>query len=221
MNFGFTEEQTLFADTVRKFAVSELEAHALARAHNPSFPFDVAQRMSRHGLIGITLPQVDGGQGGTMMDGVIAIEQVALVCPKSADVVQSGSFGPIRTFTEYASPPLKAKFLPDLLAGRTVMSLGMSEPEAGSAATDLTTTAQSEGAHCVVNGTKVFATFSADAAVFLIYARFGPGVGGIGSVVVERGAPGDFAQTEVRRCQSWIWKLTGIAPGWSWPARCP
>ena len=142
MNFDFTEEQKLFADAVRKFAQGELAAGAHARAHNPRFPFDVAQLMARAGLMGITLPEADGGQGGSLMDAVIAIEQVALVCPRSADVVQSGSFGPIRTFAEYAAPALKAKYLPDLLAGRVVMSLGMSEPDAGSAATDLKTAAR-------------------------------------------------------------------------------
>src|SRR6516162_2451116 len=160
MNFDFTEEQKLLAEAVRKFALAELAADALRRAHNPRFPFDVAQRMSRQGLMGITLPEADGGQGGSLMDAVIVIEQVALACPRSADVVQSGSFGPIRTFAEYASPALKAKYLPALLEGRAVMSLGMSEPEAGSAATDLKTTAKLDGAHYVINGTKVFSTFS-------------------------------------------------------------
>jgi alkylation response protein AidB-like acyl-CoA dehydrogenase len=190
MNFDFTEEQKLFAEAVRKFAQAELAADALTRAHNPRFPFDVAQRMSRLGLMGITLSVEVGGQGGSLMDAVIAIEQVASVCPRSADVVQSGSFGPIRTFAEYAAPSLRDRFLPGLLAGRAVMSLGMSEPDAGSAATDLKTAARLDGEHCIVNGTKVFSTFSPDAAVFLIYARFGPGVGGIGSVIVPRDAPG-------------------------------
>src|SRR5499427_5421153 len=175
MNFEFTEEQKLFAEAVRKFAVAELEAEALKRAHNPRFPFDVARRLSQQGLMGITLPEADGGQGGSLMDAVLAIEQVALACPRSADVVQSGSFGPIRTFAEYASPSLKRRYLPDLLAGRTVMSLGMSEPDAGSAVTDLKTAAKPEGTRYIINGSKVFSTFSPDAAVFLIYARFGPG----------------------------------------------
>jgi alkylation response protein AidB-like acyl-CoA dehydrogenase len=190
MNFEFTEEQKLFAAAVRRFALAELEAGALRRAHDPRFPFDVAQRMSGQGLMGITLPEADGGQGGSLMDAVIAIEQVALVCPRSADVVQCGSFGPIRTFAEYASPSLKSRYLPDLLAGRTVMSLAMSEPDAGSAVTDLRTAVRLEGPHCVINGAKIFSTFSPDAAVFLVYARFGPGIGGIGSVVVARDAPG-------------------------------
>src|SRR4051794_35730208 len=183
MNFDLTEEQKLFAEAVRKFAVAHLERGAIERAHRSGFPFDVAKLMSQQGLMGITIPAADGGQGGTLMDAVIAIEQIAAVCPRSADVVQFGNFGPIRTFAEYATPAQKAKWLPDLLAGRAVMSLGMSEPDAGSAATDLATSAKPDGAHYVVNGTELFSTFSPDAKVFLIYVRYGPGVGGIGSVI--------------------------------------
>jgi alkylation response protein AidB-like acyl-CoA dehydrogenase len=190
MDFEFTDEQKLFAESVRRFALAHLERDALQRAHNPHFPFDVAKLMGEQGLMGITIAEVDGGQGGTLTDAVIAIEQVALVCPRSADVVQFGSFGPIRTFAEYGAPEQKARWLPDLLAGHAVMSLGMTEPDAGSAATDLKTTAKMEGTDYVVNGTKVFSTFSPDAEIFLIYLRFGPGLGGIGSMIVERGTPG-------------------------------
>ena len=102
MDFQLTPEQQLFADSVRRFAKDNLAEGALKRAHAPGFPFDVARLMAKQGLIGITLPQSDGGQGGTLMDAVIAIKQVAAVCPRSADVVQAGNFGPIRTFAEYA-----------------------------------------------------------------------------------------------------------------------
>jgi alkylation response protein AidB-like acyl-CoA dehydrogenase len=190
MNFEFTDEQKLFAESVRRFAQQHLEKGALKRAHDPRFPFDVAKLMSQQGLMGITIGEADGGQGGSLMDAVIAIEQIAAVCPRSSDVVQFGSFGPIRTFAEYGTPAQKERWLPDLLGGKTVMSLGMTEPDAGSAATDLRTTAKPDGSHYVLNGTKVFSTFSPDAAIFLIYARFGPGVGGIGSVIVERDTPG-------------------------------
>ena len=190
MNFDFTDEQKQFAQSVNRFAHAQLEKDALKRAHNPRFPFDVAQLMSARGLMGITIAEADGGQGGALMDAVIAIEQVAAVCPRSSDVVQFGSFGPIRTFAEYGTAAQKARWLPDLLAGRAVMSLGMTEPDAGSAATDLKTAAKQDGAHYIVNGSKVFSTFSPDAQIFLIYVRFGPGLGGIGSVIVERGAKG-------------------------------
>jgi alkylation response protein AidB-like acyl-CoA dehydrogenase len=190
MNFDLTDEQKLFADSVRRFALAHLEKDSLLRAHNSGYPFDVAKLMSQQGLMGITIDEKDGGVGGTLMDAVIAIEQVAAVCPRSADVVQFGNFGPIRTFAEYGTPQQKAKWLPALLAGDMVMSLGMSEPDAGSAVTDLKTSARPDGTHYVVNGTKVFSTFSPDAAIFLIYVRYGPGLSGIGSVIVERGTPG-------------------------------
>jgi len=190
MHFAFTEEQQAFADSVRRFAQGRLEQDALTRAHDPRYPFDVAQLMSAQGLMGITIAEADGGQGGTLMDAIIAIEQVAAACPRSADVAQFGNFGPIRTFAEYATAQQKARWLPDLLAGHMVMSLGITEPSAGSAATDLRTTAKPDGSHYLINGSKLFSTFSPDAAIFLIYVRYGPGVGGIGSVIVERGAPG-------------------------------
>src|SRR6185437_15449470 len=102
--------------------------------------------------LGITLPERDGGQGGSLLDAVIAIEQVALACPRSADVIQAGNFGAIRTLAEYATPAQKTKFLPALLAGEAVISLGMSEPEAGSAVTELKTTAKPTEGGYTLNG---------------------------------------------------------------------
>ena len=190
MDFHFTAQQQEFADTVRRFARNKLAAGALERAHTQAFPWDVAKQLSEIGLLGITLKEEDGGMGGSLMDAVIAIRELALVCPKSADVVQAGSFGAIRTFAEYGTAEQKARYLPDLLAGRALLALGMSEPDAGSAVTDLKTSAREEGDEVVINGSKVFSTNSPDATLFLVYVRFGPGVGGIGSVLIERGAPG-------------------------------
>src|SRR3970282_2207678 len=124
------------------------------------------------------------------MDAVIAIETIASVCPKSADVVQAGNFGAIRVLAEYGTPAHKERYLKRLLAGEAVISVGMTEPEAGSAVTDLQTTATPEGSGYRVNGTKVFTTHSGYAEVYLAYVRFGPGVGGIGSVLIDTKAPG-------------------------------
>jgi alkylation response protein AidB-like acyl-CoA dehydrogenase len=190
MDFELNEEQQAFADSVRRFAEAHLREGALARAHDPRFPREVAQMLGRQGLMGISFDPEDGGQGGTLLDSVIAIEQVASVCPRSADVVQAGNFGPIRTFVEYATPEQKQRWLPDLLAGNICISLGMSEPDAGSAVTELKTTATEDGDDYVINGSKVFGTHSPDAAIYLVYVRFAPGVSGIGSVIVERDTPG-------------------------------
>lgn len=190
MDFALTEEQNLFADSVRRFAVEKLKDGALERAHDKEYPWQIAQMLADQGLLGITIKPEDGGIGGTLMDAVIAIQEVALVCPKSADIIQAGNFGAIRTFAEYASPEQKAKWLPDLLSGRKVISLGMTEPDAGSAATDLRTSAVEDGDHYVINGQKIFGTHSRDASVFLVYCRFAPGIDGIGSLLIERDTPG-------------------------------
>lgn len=190
MNFELTSEQQAFADAVGKFALNELAPGALERAHSPHYPWEIASKLSEQGLLGIALSEKDGGQGGTLMDAVIAIQEVAMHCPKSADVVQAGNFGAIRTFAEYASEQQKEKYLPDLLAGKKILGLGMSEPGAGSAVTELQTSAKKVDGGYLINGSKVFSTHSPEAGVFLIYLRFGPGLDGIGSVLVERGADG-------------------------------
>jgi alkylation response protein AidB-like acyl-CoA dehydrogenase len=190
MDFNLSEEHQAFADSVRRFARERLADGALQRAHSPAYPWDTAQLLARQGLLGIAFPEEEGGQGGTLMHAVLAIQEVALVCPKSADIVQAGNFGPIRTFVEYATPEQKQRFLPDLLGGKTLISLGMTEPDAGSAVTELKTTARLDGNHYVINGSKIFSTHSPEASVFLVYVRFAPGLDGIGSVLVERGTPG-------------------------------
>jgi alkylation response protein AidB-like acyl-CoA dehydrogenase len=190
MNFTLSEEQTLFYDTVQRIAVNELAEGVVKRVNSSEFPWDVARKFAEWGLMGITIPQKDGGVGGTLIDAILAIQAVTEVCPRSADVLQAGNFGPIRTFSEFGSAQQKARYLPDLLAGKKLISLGMTEPEAGSAVTELATLATAEGDDYIINGTKVFGTHSVEADVFLIYVRFGPGVEGIGSVLVERGTPG-------------------------------
>lgn len=190
MDFDLTEEQALFAESVRRFATEKLKDGALARAHSPSYPWEIGRLLAEQGLLGITIAPEAGGVGGTLMDAMIAIQEVALVCPKSADIIQAGNFGAIRTFAEYASPEQKERWLPDLLAGKIVISLGMTEPDAGSAATDLRTSAVDDGDDYVINGQKIFGTHSGDASIFLVYCRFGPGIDGIGSILVERDTPG-------------------------------
>jgi alkylation response protein AidB-like acyl-CoA dehydrogenase len=190
MNFELTAEQRSFRDAVRGFAEKHLREGALARAHSPEHPADVARLMAQQGLMGITLPEADGGQGGTLMDAILAIETVALSCPRSADVVQAGNFGAIRVLAEYGTADQKKRYLGKLLSGDGVICVGMTEPEAGSAVTDLRTTAKPDGAGYRVSGEKVFTTHAQYADVMVAYVRYGPGVGGIGSVLIDLNAPG-------------------------------
>ncbi|PLC53281.1 acyl-CoA dehydrogenase [Pollutimonas nitritireducens] len=190
MNFDLNPDDQAFADSVRRFAKDKLTDGTLERAHSPHYPWDIAKMLAEQGLFGIAFTEDDGGQGGTLMQAVLAIQEIALICPKSADIVQAGNFGPIRTFVEYATAEQKERFLPDLLGGKKLISLGMTEPDAGSAVTELRTTARADGDEYVINGTKIFSTHSPEAELFLIYLRFGPGLDNIGSVLVEKGTPG-------------------------------
>ncbi|MGH1357885.1 MAG: acyl-CoA dehydrogenase family protein [Burkholderiaceae bacterium] len=190
MNFSLTEDQAQFSEAVSRFAEKELAPAALERANDSAYPWAVAAKAAGMGLLGITIPIENGGVGGSLVDAVLAIQAVAAHCPRSADVVQAGNFGAIRTFAEYASPTQKAQWLPDLLAGTSVMGVGMTEPDAGSAVTELRTSAVISGETVTINGSKIFGTHSAEANVFLVYVRFGPGVGGIGSVLIPKNTPG-------------------------------
>ena len=190
MDFRLTPEEQQFRDSVLRFARNELTEKALQRAHTAGYPWDVAKLMAGQGLLGITIAEADGGQGGTLMDAVLAIEAVASVCPRSADVVQAGNFGPIRVLAEYGSDSQKKRFLKKLLAGEAVIAVGMTEPGAGSAVTDLATRATRDANGWRINGSKIFTTHSAYADLILAYVRFGPGVGGIGSVLIEKSSSG-------------------------------
>jgi alkylation response protein AidB-like acyl-CoA dehydrogenase len=190
MNFELSEEQRLFRDSVAAFAQRRLAKDALARAHSDEYPWDVARDMAAQGLLGITVPEEKGGLGGTLMDAVIAIEQVAAVCPRSADVVQAGNFGAIRTFAQFATEQQQADYLAPLLRGDGLIAVAMTEPGAGSAVTELTTTATPDGDGFRVSGQKIFTTHGLHATVFLVYVRYGPGTGNIGSVLIERGQEG-------------------------------
>ena len=154
MNFQLTSDQEMFRDAVRGFAEHHL-AKARSRARTSrEHPWDVAKLMAEQGLLGITIPEKDGGQGGTLMDAVIAIETVAQVCPRSADVIQAGNFGAIRVLAEYGTDDQKERYLEAPAAGEGVICVGMTEPEAGSAVTDLKTTATPDGEGFRVNGEK-------------------------------------------------------------------
>ena len=188
MDFTPSAEQVAFQESVHAFAKRELEADALKRAHAEAYPREIAAKMASAGLLGITIPEADGGQGGTLMDAVLAIEQVALACPRSADLIQEGNFGAIRVLARFATEDQKKRFLTPVLRGEEIIAVAMTEPEAGSATTDLTTSARSDGAGFRVTGTKVFPNPHADQ--YLVYVRYGPGIEGIGSVMIRRGTPG-------------------------------
>src|SRR3546814_7168050 len=90
MDFNLNPEYQAYADSVRRFARERLADGALARAHADSYPWETARLLADNGFLGIAFPEADGGQGGTLMHAVLAIQEIALACPRSADIVQAG-----------------------------------------------------------------------------------------------------------------------------------
>ena len=91
MNFDLSEGHLGCAVWVRRFAHDKLAPGALKRAHSTHCPWDVAAMLAEQGLLGIAFSEADGGQGGTLMHAVLAIQEVALACPKSADIVAASA----------------------------------------------------------------------------------------------------------------------------------
>jgi len=190
VDFTLNPEQQAFRDAVCGFAERTLAEGALARAHESTYPHAIARSCVEQGLFGINIREADGGQGGTLLDSIIAIQAIASVCPRSADIVQVGNFGAIRVLAEYADQQQKERYLKPLLAGDQVISVCMTEPHAGSAVTDLRSSVSADGSGFRLKGSKVFSTHGPYADLFLVYVRFGPGIDGIGSVLVERESEG-------------------------------
>src|SRR5205823_9354561 len=117
--------------------------------------------------------EADGGQGGRLLDAVLVIETVAQVCPMAGDCVQALNFGAIQQVARHGSPELKQRFLAPCLRGEKLITIAMSEPEAGSAVTDLKTCGRIEGNQVVVAGRKLFTTHAEQADYFVVWLKFG------------------------------------------------
>lgn len=187
MDFRLTEEQMALRESARRLAVDRFAPKAFTWE---GFPWPNARTLAESGLTGIAIPVEDGGQGGTLMDAVLVMEAVSEVCPHSGDAVQATNFGAIRQIAAFGNDRLKEEVLPLLLSGEGLVSAGMSEPEAGSALTDLRTTARYEGDEVVLNGQKVWNSHGPDITHTVIWCRFGPRTRDIGAVLVPVDAPG-------------------------------
>ena len=193
MNFTLSEEQKLLQETARRFAQQELPA--LARELDErDHPVD-ERWMGRYagmGFFGINVPEEYGGQGMGHLEAVLVLEELAKVSSAVAMPVFEGNFGPMAVLVHFAPEALKRRLLPQVCAGKLLIAVSMSEPDAGTALTDLKTRAQLRDNKVVINGTKRWCSGAGHAQGYLVYCRLSeaPGAAGIGAVYVEKGTPG-------------------------------
>ncbi|MDX6396064.1 MAG: hypothetical protein QOJ73_7127 [Streptosporangiaceae bacterium] len=152
-----------------------------------AFPVEERRYLGSLGLLGICLPERFGGSAAPLLDALIVIEELAKECRPAAFQVFEANTGPARVLALLGSEELQQRFLPGVISGQTSVALAISEPDAGSAATDLTTRAKYAGGAYTVNGAKRWTSNGSEADAYLVYARLSDEVGakGIGAVIVE------------------------------------
>jgi alkylation response protein AidB-like acyl-CoA dehydrogenase len=158
MDFELSDEQRLLRDTVREFARAEVAPVAEELDREKRFPYEIVEKMGGLGLMGIPFPQEYGGGGADTLSYVLAVEELARidssVCITMAAHISLGTM-PIYL---WGSDEQKSEWLPKLCSGERLASFGLTEPEAGSDAGNVRTTAKLDGGEWVVNGAKQFIT---------------------------------------------------------------
>ena len=193
MDFNLNENQRRLQDTARRFARTELAAVAEeAEATDEPLSGEWRRRYADMGFLGINVAADLGGLGLGNLEALIVLEEFARVSSAVAFPIFESSVGPVRAIEHFAAPELKRRVIPRVCAGEIVVAVAMSEPEAGTALTDLRTTGVIEGGDIVLNGTKRWCSGGGYADGYVVYCRLSEALGakGIGAVYVERDRPG-------------------------------
>ncbi|MFI5623314.1 acyl-CoA dehydrogenase family protein [Nocardioides sp. NPDC051685] len=191
--FELTDEQQELRDLARKVARDQYAP--LARemdAQRAHLPVAERKKIADLGLLALPLPEEYGGGGRPLIDALIVQEEFAKANPLAAWPIFEASAGPARVIHLFGTEEQKAKFLPPVAAGEKTIAISISEPDAGSAATDATTKARIEGDAVVINGAKRWCSGAGISEQYLVYVRFSeqPGGKGMGAVLVDKETPG-------------------------------
>ena len=193
MDFSLSAEQEMLQETARRFAQTELPAHAIDIENNNAPPnLVLRKRFAEMGFMGINLPSAYGGAGLGHFEAVLILEELAKISVAVAFPVFEASFGPSLAIAHFAPKALQQRILPQVCSGEMVVAISMSEPNAGTALTDLKTRGKLSGDKIILNGSKRWCSGGGHADAYVVYCRLSndPGAKGIGAVLVEKGTQG-------------------------------
>jgi len=192
MDFSFSETHLLIQETARKFAEDRLAPGAVERDEHSIFPHDLVKELGELGFMGMMVPEEWGGAGLDTISYVLAMIEISRV-DASVGVIMSVNnslvcFG----INKHGTDEQKERFLRDLASGKKLGAFALSEPEAGSDASNQHSYATRDGDHYVLNGTKNWITNGSTADVVLVMVATDPSKGshGISTFIVEKGTPG-------------------------------
>ncbi|HCG7039266.1 TPA: acyl-CoA dehydrogenase family protein [Vibrio parahaemolyticus] len=184
MDFELNEDQLAFAEVAKQFADQMLAPHAAEWDENHHFPKDVLRQAGELGFLSIYTPPEHGGLGLSRLDAAIIFEQLAMGCTATTAFMTIHNMA-TWMITSFAKTEVAQQFSADLISGEKLASYCLTEPNAGSDAASLTTSAVREGGEFVLNGAKVFISGAGDTDVLVVMARScGEGAGGVSAFVV-------------------------------------
>lgn len=193
MDFRLSDDQLQLQQAARSFVRNELVevAQSIEQSSEPLSDHWL-RRLGEMGFLGINVTSDLGGLGLGNIEALIVIEEFAKVHPAVAFPIFESCVGPVRAIEHFACDSLKHRVIPAVCRGELVVAVAMSEPDAGTALTDLKTSARIEGKEVVLNGTKRWCSGGGHAGGYLIYCRFDDirTVNGIGAVYVEKNREG-------------------------------
>ncbi|MFA7676928.1 MAG: acyl-CoA dehydrogenase family protein [Candidatus Omnitrophota bacterium] len=191
VDYPLTEEQKMLRELCRQIAEEKIRPFSRELDEKEEFPSEIIKTLGQSDLFSLCIPQSYGGMGSGLMDLCIATEEISRVDGGVATSYAASFLGmfPILLF---GTEEQKKKYLPDIASGKKLTAFALTEPEAGSDASAVKTTARKEGDHYVLNGTKHFITNGGDAEIYTIIAVTNKNKGprGISGFIVEKGAKG-------------------------------
>jgi len=193
MDFRLSDEQQQLKDSARRYARERLVplAQEVERTGQPP-SHELLREYGEMGFLGINVPTRYGGLGLGNLEALVVLEQFAQISSAIAFPVFESSVGPVRAIEKFADEKLKQQVIPPVCRGERVVAVAMSEPEAGSALTDLKTRGEVAGSSVTLNGTKRWCSGGGHADGYVVYCRMSDDAGarGIGAVYVEKDTPG-------------------------------
>ncbi|WP_375749310.1 acyl-CoA dehydrogenase family protein [Vibrio sp. HN007] len=190
MDFELNEDQLAFADAAKQFSDQMLAPHAAEWDEKHIFPKDVIRQAGELGFLSIYTPPELGGLGLSRLDAAIIFEQLSMGCTATTAFMTIHNMA-TWMITSFAKPDVADQFAADLVSGEKLASYCLTEPNAGSDAASLTTSAVRDGDDFVLNGAKVFISGAGDTDVLVVMARsVGEGAGGVSAFIVPADSEG-------------------------------
>jgi alkylation response protein AidB-like acyl-CoA dehydrogenase len=173
MDFNFTEDQILLKEMIHEFAQKEIKPIVKTMEDSCEFPHELFKKMGSLGILGMSVPSEYGGEKTDSISMVLILEELGGIFPSLAVVVSVHCSLFCYSITSYGTEAQKKKYLPKAAMGEILGAFSLTEPEAGSDATNLKTKAAKEGDFYVLNGTKSWITSGGDADALIVFARTG------------------------------------------------